>query len=252
MFILVELEDTIRVRAEDFGDVRLALRTELARHYTHRILNDVGLVVCVFDILHLGDPFVCMAADGTAQVTLRFRVVVFRPALGETLVGKVLASTPDGIQVSLDFTAAVFIPWTSLPSPSRLFVSYPFSFSLPSCRCCGVSHVLLLLHTLARTHSSPEEGMWYWSYEDHELWFETGQEVRFKVEEVRFHAPLEPPKKGIAAAAAAALPATPLLEQPMLVVGQAADSGLGMLAWWHQEPDDADGAAAEDDAAAAP
>lgn len=219
MFILVELEDTIRVRAEDFGDVRLALRTELARHYTHRILNDVGLVVCVFDILHLGDPFVCMAADGTAQVTLRFRVVVFRPALGETLVGKVLASTPDGIQVSLDFTAAVFIPWTSLPSPSRF---------------------------------SPEEGMWYWSYEDHELWFETGQEVRFKVEEVRFHAPLEPPKKGIAAAAAAALPATPLLEQPMLVVGQAADSGLGMLAWWHQEPDDADGAAAEDDAAAAP
>lgn len=96
--------------------------------------------------------------------------------------------------------------------------------------------------------------MWYWSYQDHELWFETGQEVRFKVEEVRFRAPLEPPKKGLAAAAAAAaLPATPLLEQPMLVVGQAADSGLGMLAWWHQEPDDADAdpdAVAEDGAGA--
>lgn len=98
--------------------------------------------------------------------------------------------------------------------------------------------------------------MWYWSYQDHELWFETGQPVRFKVEEVRFHAPLEPPRKGIAGmGAGTALPATPLLEQPMLVVGQAADSGLGMLAWWHQEPDDGDGdgddeAAAEDEAAA--
>ena len=81
--------------------------------------------------------------------------------------------------------------------------------------------------------------MWYWSYQDHELWFETGQPVRFKVEEVRFHAPLEPPKKGVPAGVAA-LPATPLLEQPMLVVGQAADSGLGMLAWWHQDPDDGD------------
>lgn len=111
-------------------------------------------------------------------------------------------------------------------------------------------------HPHTHTNSSPEEGMWYWSYQDHELWFETGQPVRFKVEEVRFHAPLEPPRKGIAGmGAGAALPATPLLEQPMLVVGQAADSGLGMLAWWHQEPDDGDGdgddeAAAEDEAAA--
>ena len=122
MFILVELEDTIRIRAEDFGDVRLALRTEIARNYTHRVLNDVGLVVGVHDILSMDDPYVCMAADGSAQITLQFRLVVFRPALGETIVGKVLASTPDGIQVSLDFTTAVFIPSSSLPTPSKLFV----------------------------------------------------------------------------------------------------------------------------------
>ena len=93
-------------------------------------------------------------------------------------------------------------------------------------------------HPHTHTNSSPEEGMWYWSYQDHELWFETGQPVRFKVEEVRFHAPLEPPRKGIAGMGAGA-----------------AHSGLGMLAWWHQEPDDGDGdgddeAAAEDEAAA--
>ena len=134
MFILVELEDTVRIRAEDFGDVRLALRTELARHYTHRVLNDVGLVIGVHDILDMGDPFVCMAADGTAQVTLRFRAVVFRPALGETVVGKVFACTPEGIQVSLDFTTAVFIPSTSLPTPSKLFVSS--FFQAPSSSHC--------------------------------------------------------------------------------------------------------------------
>lgn len=164
MFILVELEDTIRVRAEDFGDVRLALRTELARHYTHRILNDVGLVVCVFDILHLGDPFVCMAADGTAQTTLRFRLVVFRPALGETLVGKVLASTPDGIQVSLDFTTAVFIPWTSLPTPSHLFVvalslarvvfSLFFFFSRIPFLFCGTPFLCKTTNTQNRTQNA--------------------------------------------------------------------------------------------------
>jgi len=209
MFILVELEDTIRIRPEDFGDVRLALRTELARNYTHRVLNDVGLVIAVHDILEMGDPYVCMAADGTAQITLQFRLVVFRPALGETIVGKVLACNTDGIQVSLDFTSAVFIPSFSLPSPSKF---------------------------------SPEEGMWYWNYQGHELWFETNQEIRFKVEEVRFRAPLEPLKRGNGSDktgfAAFALPTTPLLEQPMLVIGQAADSGLGMMSWWHQDTED--------------
>jgi len=202
MFILVEIEDTVRVRAEDFGDVRTALRTELARHYTHRVLNDIGLVVAVHDILEMGDPYVCMAADGTAQITLRFRVVVFRPALGETIVGKVFASTPDGIQVSLELTTAVFIPSSSLPTPSKF---------------------------------SPEEGIWYWEYQDHELWFESGQEVRFKVEDVKFRAPLEPLKKGNPGDKTASVysqPTKPLLEQPMLVIGQAADSGLDLSTLW--------------------
>ena len=93
--------------------------------------------------------------------------------------------------------------------------------------------------------------MWYWNYQDHELWFEVGQEVRFKVEEVRFRAPLEPLKRGNGidktGMGAYTLPTTPLLEQPMLVIGQAADSGLGMLSWWHQ---DTDVTGSEDDLAA--
>ena len=87
--------------------------------------------------------------------------------------------------------------------------------------------------------------MWFWNYQGHELWFETGQPVRFKVDEVRFRAPPEPLSKNNSAAAGAragpgafALPTTPLLEQPMLVVGQATEMGLGMLAWWHQEAAD--------------
>ena len=93
--------------------------------------------------------------------------------------------------------------------------------------------------------------MWYWNYQDHELWFETGQEVRFKVEEVKFRAPPEPLRRGNPAdksgSGAFAQPTTPLFEQPMLVIGQAADSGLGMLSWWHQDTvgseEDMDGAA---------
>ena len=75
------------------------------------------------------------------------------------------------------------------------------------------------------------------------MWFETDQEVRFKVEEVRFRAPPEPLKRGTVdrtGYAAFSLPTTPLLEQPMLIVGQAADSGLGMLSWWHQDAEDGD------------
>ena len=77
---------------------------------------------------------------------------------------------------------------------------------------------------------------------------ETGKEIRFKVEEIIFNAPSDrpdpktspPPSNSMVISMAKtrspqamAMAATAdLNEQPMIVIGQAADNGLGMISWW--------------------
>ena len=55
-------------------------------------------------------------SDGGAHHKVVFRMIMFRPFVGEVMLGTVLRSTEDAIQVSLDFFDDVFIPKYSLPA----------------------------------------------------------------------------------------------------------------------------------------
>lgn len=56
MFNLAILKDTVAVHPSDFGGPQeQAIIAELNKKYANRILHDVGLCICVFDITEAGE-----------------------------------------------------------------------------------------------------------------------------------------------------------------------------------------------------
>jgi DNA-directed RNA polymerase III subunit RPC8 len=64
-----------------------------------KIVPDVGLGIKVLDILSISEG-VIIPGDGGSYHRVKFRLIVFRPFLGEVIVGKIKASAPAGIQGS--------------------------------------------------------------------------------------------------------------------------------------------------------
>ena len=66
--------------------------------------------------MHIGEPYL-YPSEGSAIQLVKFRMVVFRPFVGEVLVGRLLSSNKEGLRVSLDFFGDVIIPNSLFPSP---------------------------------------------------------------------------------------------------------------------------------------
>lgn len=62
----------------------------------------------------------CSRMPVAIYTQVRFRLLVFRPFVGEILSGKVSSCTKDGIKVSLDFFENASVPKDLLQSPSTL------------------------------------------------------------------------------------------------------------------------------------
>lgn len=82
----------------------------LDRAYVDKVIPSLGLVVTLYDVVAIG-PGLVHPSDGGAHHTVTFRVVVFRPFPGETLLGRVLAQDEhEGVRVSLGFFDDLIIP----------------------------------------------------------------------------------------------------------------------------------------------
>jgi DNA-directed RNA polymerase III subunit RPC8 len=77
----------------------------------------VGLGIVFYDFIHIGEPYLYPGAGSSIQI-VKFRLVVFRPSVGETIVGKVIQSNKDGVRVSLEFFDDILIPASQLQNPS--------------------------------------------------------------------------------------------------------------------------------------
>eukprot|EP00124_Ichthyophonus_hoferi_P004579 Ihof_evm3s523 gene=Ihof_evmTU3s523 len=119
MFTLAIIKDVIRVPPADFSkDFQETLTVELN------------------------------ANDGAAFVEVEFRYVIFRPFIGEVVVGKVRNCNASGIQVSMGFFDDIFIPTDGMPHPNKF---------------------------------DREDQIWYWTYSGHSLPIEPGADIRFRV-----------------------------------------------------------------------
>ena len=88
MFVLCTLEDKLRVQPGDLGKPTLeAVTAEIERTYIDKVVPDLGLVITLYDILDVSGGYV-FPSDGAVHFDTRFRLVVFKPFIGEVLVGK--------------------------------------------------------------------------------------------------------------------------------------------------------------------
>lgn len=208
MFVLSKLEAEVRVVPQDLIKPPLTAVTEvLEQEYLDKVIPDLGLAVSIYDVLSVEGGHI-YPNDGAAYFRVCFRLVVFRPLVGEVLAGKILSCSRKGIRVSVDFFEDIHVPDYALQEPS-LF--------------------------------DPDEGVWKWTYEGQELFMDISEPVRLRVTGLKFTPPPPP------AAAQAVKPGDePLLGtsarpySPMEVIGDMCGDGLGCISWWEAAADGAE------------
>ncbi|EDL04551.1 polymerase (RNA) III (DNA directed) polypeptide H, isoform CRA_e [Mus musculus] len=110
MFVLVEMVDTVRIPPWQFErKLNDSIAEELNKKLANKVVYNVGLCICLFDITKLEDAYV-FPGDGASHTKVHFRYVVFHPFLDEILIGKIKGCSPEGVHVSLGFFDDILIP----------------------------------------------------------------------------------------------------------------------------------------------
>lgn len=202
MFVLAKFRDIIRVPPNHLGQpIEEVLADELNKRFANKVVLDVGLVICLYDIVEVGESHI-YCGDGAIHTRCVYRMIVFRPQVGEVICGTLKSSSKEGLSISLGFFDSVVVPPQQLNEPS---------------------------------HFNETDQSWTWNFEDegqtHVLLLEIGEQIRFRVHGEQFvdvspHGPTNMPN--------AALPADVLTKKdvPYTIVGSICESGLGLVKWW--------------------
>ncbi|XP_027897501.1 DNA-directed RNA polymerase III subunit RPC8 isoform X2 [Xiphophorus couchianus] len=97
MFVLVEMVDTVRIPPWVFDrQLNDAIAEELNKKLANKVVYNVGLCICLYDITKLEDSYI-FPGDGASHTKVHFRFVVFHPFLDEILVGKIKYCSQEGV-----------------------------------------------------------------------------------------------------------------------------------------------------------
>jgi len=116
------IRDTVRLEPDKFKlHFHDAILDTLHIKYANRVIPNEGLVICVEGLTRRGEPMI-YPGDGAIHMKVEFRLLVFRPFIGEVIFGRVRAQDASGIRVSLEFFEDVIIPRPHLPKDSHFVV----------------------------------------------------------------------------------------------------------------------------------
>lgn len=162
MFILTKFSDIVRLAPVTFSiPTHHALTSALNSKFANSVVNSIGLCIALFDILYTSDGTI-KAGDGCAYVAVTFRMIVFRPFVGEVITGRIAACTEAGLKISLGFFDDILVP------PHFLFPG---------------------------TIWDSDEKTWIWKTPDSDLFLDVDEVVRIRIEEEEF-VDITPGKKG--------------------------------------------------------
>lgn len=217
MFVLSIIKDTIAILPANFGvPPAQALIAETNKKYANRVLHDVGLCICTFDLVEAGEGKV-RYGDGCLWYKVRFRMVVFRPFASEVILAKVKSSDEDGIRLSVGFFDDIYVPLAYLPQPSAFDPNERAHFWLPDSE-ATTPHELLESATTDR------------------MYIDQGEVVRVRVEADEFYDDEPGPPKaseGVAVKREAR-------RAPYSIICSIAEQGLGPVPWWKSAQPDGD------------
>ncbi|XP_073302736.1 uncharacterized protein [Primulina huaijiensis] len=208
MFLLSEVEHTLRLPPHLLSrPLNEAIKGELDSLFSDKVIQSLGLCVSVYDIRSIDGGFIS-PGDGASTYTVRFRLVMFQPFVGEVISARLKESNKDGLRLSLGFFEDIYVPVPLLPSPN---------------------------------HSEPDpeqkDGIrWIWEYEGENYPIDGTDEIRFRVHKISFPpVPLDLAKKESDKNQSDEKDS----EQknlkpfaPMVVTGSLDGDGLGPISWW--------------------
>ncbi|RYP41779.1 hypothetical protein DL767_000795 [Monosporascus sp. MG133] len=115
MFILTKIADLVQIEPSQFEKhSRVAIEDNINAKYSNRVIQKIGLCICMYDLLWASEGLIGHGT-GMVNVNVEFRLIVFRPFKGETILGKISSATPDGIHIRTDFFEEIFVPYKELP-----------------------------------------------------------------------------------------------------------------------------------------
>ena len=96
MFEVVKVRDTVQIAPSEFGrDLLSAVQDVLLEKFANKVVPKFGLCITLLDVLHVGEAHL-HPGHASQQITVDFRLVVFRPYVGEVMTGNVVASDAKG------------------------------------------------------------------------------------------------------------------------------------------------------------
>ncbi|RYP54837.1 hypothetical protein DL768_000401 [Monosporascus sp. mg162] len=115
MFILTKIADLVQIAPSQFEkNSRVAIEDNINAKYSNRVIQKIGLCICMYDLLWASEGLIGHGT-GMVNVNVEFRMIVFRPFKGETILGRISSATPDGIHIRTDFFEEIFVPYKELP-----------------------------------------------------------------------------------------------------------------------------------------
>jgi len=190
-----------------------ALISEINKKYANRVLHDVGLCICVFDLSEAGEGKV-RYGDGFLWYKVVFRLVVFRPFTSEVVIAKVKSSDEEGIRLTVGFFDDIYIPTAYLPQPSAFDPNERCHFWIPDSPLTSRSELL----------DTPVAERMY---------IERDEVVRVRVECDEFYDDEPGPPKVAEGVQVKREPK----RAPYTVCCSIAEQGLGPVAWWKGDTD---------------
>ncbi|KAK9201563.1 hypothetical protein WN944_016768 [Citrus x changshan-huyou] len=119
MFYLSKIEHTLRLPPHLLRlPLNEAIKLELENVFLDKVIANLGLCISIYDIKEIEGGFV-YPGEGASTHTVKFRLVVFRPFVGEIIAAKLKESDANGLRLSLGFFEDIYVPSHLLPSPSR-------------------------------------------------------------------------------------------------------------------------------------
>lgn len=209
MFILTKIDDLVRIPPDQFfRDTVSATKHQLNNKFANKIIPHIGLCITVYDLLSVDEGQI-KTGDGAAYINVTFRVIVFKPVVGEIITGWISKCTAEGIRVSLlGLFDEIFIPQNML---------------FEGC------------------YYSVEESAWVWVMGDEtKLYFDVNEKIRFRVEQEVFVdiKPKSPRKRELEEQLKQKEDLTEeekiKFEKPpaYALLGSCQTDGLGLVSWW--------------------
>ncbi|KAJ4727369.1 DNA-directed RNA polymerase III subunit like [Melia azedarach] len=110
MFYTSKIQHTLRLPPHLLSlPLDEAIKIELENIFLDKLIANLGLCISIYDIDEIEGGFI-YPGQGASTHKVKFRLIVFRPFVGEIISAKLKESDANGLRLSLGFFYDIYVP----------------------------------------------------------------------------------------------------------------------------------------------